>query len=158
VSTRVAGGLVGVVFGLTLSWTGLINPEVIRRGLLFEDPYLMLVFGAALATAFAGTQLLRLTRPRALLTGERVELTPERPSGRRLGGAVLFGTGWAISGACPGPIAAQLGQGIAWSLFTIAGVVVGIVVYLRLERGRPAPAGGAGTPSAEPAAPRVATR
>jgi uncharacterized membrane protein YedE/YeeE len=157
VGTRVAGGLIGVVFGLTLSWTGLIDPEVIRRGLLFEDPYLILVFLAALATAFAGTQVLRLTRPRALLTGERVELTPERPSRRRIGGAVLFGVGWALAGACPGPIVAQLGQGIAWSLLTMAGVVVGIVAYLRLERRPPARAVGAGGASAGPAQP-AATR
>jgi len=46
---------------------------------------------------------------------------------------VLFGTGWAVAGACPGPVAAQLGQGVTWSLFTVTGVVLGIVVALRTE-------------------------
>jgi uncharacterized membrane protein YedE/YeeE len=44
---------------------------------------------------------------------------------------VVFGTGWAIADACPGPIATQLGQGIWWSVFTIAGLVTGIALYLR---------------------------
>ncbi|MDQ3434129.1 MAG: YeeE/YedE family protein [Actinomycetota bacterium] len=85
-------------------------------------------------------------RPRALLTGERVDWVTEKPDRRRFGGAVLFGTGWAVTGACPGPIAAQLGQGVLWSVFTLAGVVIGIVAFLRLQ-GRPAtarnPVGGA---------------
>jgi uncharacterized membrane protein YedE/YeeE len=130
--TRLAGAVVGLVFGFTLVWSGLTNPEVIHRGLVFEDLYLILFFVAALATAFVGTQALRRLRPRALLTGEPVEWTVERPNRRRLWGAVLFGTGWAVAGACPGPVAAQLGQGVAWSVFTLVGLVVGIVVALRL--------------------------
>jgi uncharacterized membrane protein YedE/YeeE len=47
---------------------------------------------------------------------------------------VVFGTGWAIADACPGPIATQLGQGIWWSVFTIAGLVTGIALYLRGRR------------------------
>jgi uncharacterized protein len=68
-SSRIAGALVGGVFGFTLAWSGLTDPDVIRRGLLFEDSYLILFFVAALATAFAGTQVLRRVRARALLTG-----------------------------------------------------------------------------------------
>jgi uncharacterized protein len=144
VAQRGAAAIVGVVFGLTLSWTGLISPDVIRSGLLFEDPYLMLVFAAALAVAFVGTQVLRLTRPRALLTGERVEWAVESPQRRQLGGAALFGTGWAIAGACPGPVAAQLGQGVVWSLFTAIGVTIGIVLFLRLGRRARHPFAGSG--------------
>ncbi|MDQ3320125.1 MAG: YeeE/YedE family protein [Actinomycetota bacterium] len=73
-------------------------------------------------------------RPRALLTGERVDWVTEKPDRRRFGGAVLFGTGWAVTGACPGPIAAQLGQGVLWSVFTLAGVVIGIVAFLAVQR------------------------
>ena len=43
---------------------------------------------------------------------------------------------WAIAGACPGPIAAQLGGGVWWSVFTLVGLVIGIVLFLRLERRR----------------------
>ena len=136
---KAAAAVVGAIFGLTLCWSGLIDPDVIRSGLLLENAYLYLLFAAALGTAFVGTQLLRLTRPRALLTGERVEWTVGKPDRRQLRGAVLFGTGWAIAGACPGPIVAQVGQGIAWSLFTLAGVVIGIVAFLRTRSREGAP-------------------
>ena len=140
---RVAAAVVGAVFGATLSWTGMTSPDVIRQGLLFERSYLFLFFAAAVATAFIGLRILRALRPRAVLTGEPVEWTVDRPQRRHVVGSLIFGVGWAIADACPGPIATQLGQGIAWSLFTIAGVTVGIVMFLRgqaRERAAPAPA------------------
>jgi uncharacterized membrane protein YedE/YeeE len=44
---------------------------------------------------------------------------------------VIFGTGWGITGACPGPIATQIGQGIPWAIFTLIGSVVGVWLFLR---------------------------
>jgi uncharacterized membrane protein YedE/YeeE len=131
VSQRAAGLVLGIVFGIALSWTGMTSPEVIRSALLFEDSYLFLMFGSAVATAFVGLRILRALRARALLTGEPVEWSVQKPERRNVTGSVLFGTGWALSGACPGPVATQLGQGVAWSLFTIAGMVIGIVLYKR---------------------------
>ena len=130
---RLAGLLVGLVFGVTLSWTGMSDPDVIRGALLFEEAYLFLFFASAVLVATAGVQLLRRRRVRALLTGERVDWKPEAPQRRHVVGSVLFGTGWALADTCPGPIATQVGQGIAWSLFTIAGVVAGIWLFLRRQ-------------------------
>jgi hypothetical protein len=130
---RLAGLVVGLVFGVTLSWTGMSDPDVIRGALLFQEAYLFLFFASAVATATAGVWLLRRRRARALLTGERIEWGGEAPKRRHVVGSVLFGTGWALADACPGPIATQVGQGILWSLFTIAGVVLGIWVFLRRE-------------------------
>lgn len=131
---RAAAAAVGVLFGFVLAWSGLSDPDVIRRGLLFEEAYLFLLFFAAMATATIGVNLLRLLGARALVTGERIDWERVRPERRHVTGSVLFGTGWAISAACPGPIAAQLGQGVTWSLATIAGVVVGIGAYLARQR------------------------
>ncbi len=132
-STRVAGGLIGVVFGVALSWSGMTSPEVIREGLLFEDAYLFLFFGGAVTTAFAGLWILRRRAPRAPLTGERVEWETVKPERRHVAGSVLFGIGWGVSGACPGPIATQLGQGIAWGIPTTVGLVLAIVLFRRLD-------------------------
>jgi uncharacterized membrane protein YedE/YeeE len=48
-------------------------------------------------------------------------------------GAAIFGLGWAVVDSCPAPIAAQLAQGVWWSLCTIAGVAIGVLVYLRRQ-------------------------
>jgi uncharacterized membrane protein YedE/YeeE len=132
-STRIAGALIGVVFGVVLSWSGMTSPDVIREGLLFQDPYLFLFFGGAVTTAFAGLRLLKRKAPPALLTGERVEWETVRPERRHVVGSLLFGVGWGISGACPGPIATQLGQGIVWGVPTTAGLVLGILLFRRLQ-------------------------
>ena len=131
---RAAGFAVGFVFGVTLSWTGMSSPEVIREALLFQDAYLYLMFASAVLTATVGTRLLRARGVRALLTGEQISWSVQPPQPRHIWGSLLFGVGWAISGACPGPIATQLGQGVAWALFTTAGVVVGILLFLRTRR------------------------
>jgi hypothetical protein len=142
VRARLAGGLVGVVFGVTLSWTGMSSPEVLREALLLDNAYLYFFFAAAVATSTVGVWLLRRARVRALLTGEPVAWARERPRRNHLVGSLIFGVGWGVADACPGPIATQVGQGVAWSLFTIAGVAAGIVLA---QRGAGASAGeGAG--------------
>ena len=135
---RGAAFLVGAVFGFTLSWSGMTNPDVLRDGLLFRDWYLMLFFASALLTAFVGLRVLRVLRPRAVLTGERVSWTVARPARRHVVGSVLFGIGWAVADVCPGPIAAQLGMGMGWACATAVGVVFGIWLFLRLGLGRTA--------------------
>ena len=108
------------------------DPDVIRGALLFEEAYLFLFFASAVLVASVGVRLLR--RRRALLTRRAHRLAARRRSQRRhVVGSVLFGIGWAVADACPGPIATQLGQGVVWSLFTVAGVVAGIWLFLRRQ-------------------------
>jgi uncharacterized membrane protein YedE/YeeE len=123
--------VVGAVFGFTLSWSGMTDPDVLRDGLLFRDAYLMLFFASALATAFVGLRLLKVLRARTLLTGEPVAWTTVKPEQRHVVGSVLFGVGWAVADVCPGPIAAQLGQGVPWALATLAGLVLGLLAFSR---------------------------
>jgi uncharacterized membrane protein YedE/YeeE len=131
--TRVAGALIGVVFGVVLSWSGMTSPDVIRQGLLFQSSYLFLFFAAAVSTSFVGLWILRRRAPRALLTGERVGWDPVKPERRHVVGSLLFGIGWGVAGACPGPIATQLGQGIVWGVPTTVGLVLGILLFRRLQ-------------------------
>ena len=127
-----AGAIVGAVFGVTLCWSGLVSPDVIRSALLFEEAYLFLLFGAAVATSSLG---LRVVRGRtAVLTGERIDWKTQRPQRRHIVGSLVFGAGWGIAQACPGPIAAQVGEGVWWSLFTLAGALLGVRIFLRRDQ------------------------
>jgi uncharacterized protein len=123
--------VVGFVFGLTLSWSGMTNPDVLRDGLLFRDFYLFGFFISALVTAFVGLRVLKVLQARALLTGEPVSWTRVAPERRHVVGSLLFGVGWAVADACPGPVAAQLGQGVFWSAATALGLVFGVWLFLR---------------------------
>src|SRR3954453_19746154 len=99
---RGAGFAVGIVFGAMLCWTGMTSPDVIREALLFQDSYLFLFFGSAVITSAIG---LRLVRGRtAPLTGARVDWEPVKLQRRHVVGSLVFGVGWGIADACPGPI------------------------------------------------------
>jgi uncharacterized membrane protein YedE/YeeE len=123
----------GVVFGIVLSWSGMASPEIIRHALLFEQSYLFLMFASAVATASLGLALLRRRERNAVLTGDRLSYGREPVGRHHIVGSLLFGTGWAVSDACPAPIAAQIGQGVPWAVFTLTGVAFG--VWLFLHRG-----------------------
>jgi len=130
VSRRLAGLGIGLAFGVVLSWSGMTSPVVIRGALLFHHAYLFLFFGSAVLTATAGCCLLRRLGAHALVGGEPIGWDPQPPARRHIAGSVVFGIGWGIADACPGPIATQLGQGAWWGLWTLAGVVIGVAVFM----------------------------
>jgi uncharacterized membrane protein YedE/YeeE len=74
------------------------------------------------------------------LTGEPIAWQVVRPQRCHIVGSLLFGIGWGVADVCPGPVATQLGQGIAWSVFTLAGITIGIVLFRRREERLAAPA------------------
>lgn len=55
-----------------------------------------------------------------------------------LWGGLLFGTGWALTGTCPGTALAQVGEGQLLALATVAGLLAGVAAYLRTEHLWPA--------------------
>jgi uncharacterized membrane protein YedE/YeeE len=128
---QAAGAAVGVAFGFVLCWSGMVDPNVIRGALLLDQSYLFLFFGSAVAVGAIGVELLRRRRVRALFTGAPVGWVRDRPQRRHIVGSVVFGVGWGVSCACPGPVAAQVGQGILWALPLLAGILVGVRLFQR---------------------------
>jgi hypothetical protein len=149
---RLAACVFGGLFGFLISWGQFSDPDRIRDMLLLRDPYLYLMMFSGIAVAFAGTWVLRRRHARALLTGEPLSVERTRPERRHFVGAAIFGLGWAIADSCPAPIAAQLTQGVLWSLFTIAGIAIGVELFLRRqERAGRAAVARAEADAAEPA-------
>jgi uncharacterized membrane protein YedE/YeeE len=130
--TRLVAVLFGAGFGFVLAWAQLTDPERIRQMLLLEDAHYYLMMATAFAVGTVGTRLLRIRRARTLVTHEPVTIEPTSLERRHVTGSVLFGLGWAVTNACPGPIAAQLGQGLWWGFLTLAGFLVGARVQVGL--------------------------
>jgi uncharacterized membrane protein YedE/YeeE len=101
------------------------------------------MLASAVAVAAIAQRLLRAQAVRSVVNDERIDWRTERPAGRDVLGAAIFGIGWAVGNACPGPIAAQVGSGMALGLATAAGMATG--VWLALRR-RPAEAPAAASP------------
>lgn len=133
-SSRLAGLTIGIAFGVVLSWSGMSSPVIIRQALLFQRAYLFLFFASAVLVATVGLRLLRWLRAKALITGELIDWPVQPLQRRHITGSLIFGLGWGIADACPGPIATQLGQGIAWGLPTLAGVIIGVHLFLRHDQ------------------------
>lgn len=130
--TRLVGLLFGAGFGFVLAWAQLTDPDRIRQMLLLEDAHYYLMMATAFGVGTVGTRLLRARRARTLVTHEPITIEATPLERRHVTGSILFGLGWAITNACPGPIAAQLGQGLWWAFLTLAGFLVGARVQVEL--------------------------
>jgi uncharacterized protein len=129
---RFSALVLGIVTGFVFAWARLTDPNTFRRMLSLDSPRIYLLMGGAVAVAFVGARLLR-GRP-ALITGERIDWRPGRPTRAHVIGSLLFGIGWGVTDACPGPTAAQLGGGRTFALAVAAGVIVGVRLQPWLAR------------------------
>jgi uncharacterized membrane protein YedE/YeeE len=129
---RLAAFALGVVTGFVFSWAGMTNPNTFHEMLSLDSPTIYLLMAAAVAVAFAGARLLH-GRP-APLTGEPIGWSATRPTRSHVVGSVLFGVGWGIFDACPGPTAAMLGAGRVLAIAVATGIVVGVRLQPWLAR------------------------
>jgi hypothetical protein len=127
---RIASLALGIVTGFVFGWARMTDPNTFHRMLALDSPRIYLLMAAAVAVAFAGARLVRGRR--ALLTGEPINWTTARPSRNHIVGSVLFGIGWGIADACPGPAAAMLGAGRVLAVAVAAGVLTGVALQPRL--------------------------
>lgn len=121
--------LIGVYFGIVLIKSEVISWYRIQEMFHFEAVHMYGVLGCAIAVGAASVFLIRLLGARAA-GGERIDLTP-KPLNRfsNVAGGLLFGFGWALTGACPGPLYALLGAGYAAVALVIASALLGVVTY-----------------------------
>jgi uncharacterized membrane protein YedE/YeeE len=120
---RIAALGFGIVFGFLLSWAHLTDADVIQRMLLLREFDVFLLMGCAMAVAFVGARLLRGAGLVSIIGAEPITWSTTRPTRNHIVGSVIFGVGWSIASTCPGPLAAQLGQGAAAAVFTATGVL-----------------------------------
>jgi uncharacterized membrane protein YedE/YeeE len=122
--------LAGILFGIVLTKGELVSWFRIQEALRFDGLYLYEVFASALAVAIPGFALLQRRRARSL-AGEPVVIPPKVMGRgyRYIVGGSLFGLGWGIAGACPGPLFALLGAGVGVISVMILGALAGTWVY-----------------------------
>ena len=121
---------VGILFGIVITRGEVISWFRIQEMFRFQGFYMFGVFATALPTAIVSVQLLQRTGARTL-TGEPVSVPPKQLGRgvRYAAGGVIFGLGWALTGACPGPLFALLGSGVTVMLVAIASAVAGTWLY-----------------------------
>jgi hypothetical protein len=122
--------LLGVAFGFVLIRSEVASWFRIQEMFRLESPRMYLIIGSALVTAALSLAVLRHAGARAA-NGELIAVPPkELGRGYRywIGGS-LFGVGWALTGACPGPMFARLGAGTFTMIPVIAAAITGAWLY-----------------------------
>ncbi len=121
--------LVGVLFGITLAKAEIISWYRIYEMFRFESFHMYGVIGSAVVLGAIGVLLFKKSGFKSI-EGEEISFIPKNFSvPRYLLGGTLFGLGWALIGACPGPIFILIGYGYASVLIVLAGALLGTFVY-----------------------------
>lgn len=120
----------GTLFGLGLSVSAMIQPEVVLSFLRFEDFGLLLVLGCATGMTLLAYQLAPRFRAKPIMA-DFYGKKPMEGMKRTLLGALFFGIGWGLSGVCPGPAIAGLGAGNWPLVIVIVAMLAGAYVQGR---------------------------
>ena len=122
--------ILGVLFGIVVTKAEVISWFRIQEMFRFQSFHMYGIIGSAIVTAALSLQVIKRLGIRAA-DGTPIVLEPKTMgSGTRywLGGT-LFGLGWALSGACPGPLFALLGNGVWIMSVTILSAIAGTYTY-----------------------------
>ncbi|GAB5527228.1 MAG: YeeE/YedE thiosulfate transporter family protein [Roseivirga sp.] len=121
--------ILGTVFGIVLTKAELISWFRIYEMFRFEAFHMYGVIGSAVVVGIVITQIIKRTRMKSL-SGDPIVITPKQFSiPRYLIGGTIFGLGWALTGACPGPLFVQVGNGYLVMIVAIASGLLGTYVY-----------------------------
>jgi uncharacterized membrane protein YedE/YeeE len=118
----------GVLFGIVLVKTEVISWFRIQEMFRFQSFHMYGVIGSAVVTAMISVLLIKKFRVKSIY-GEPIQLYKIRFSKGHVYGGLLFGSGWAITGACPGPLFALIGSGTTVIIVTLLSAVGGTWVY-----------------------------
>ena len=124
--------ILGIVFGIVLTKSEVISWFRIHDMFLFKEAHMYLIIGSAILTGALSVFILKKLASAKVIVKELNLKGKEEHKGTIIGG-VIFGIGWAITGACPGPIFAQIGAGEYAAISTLAGAVAGTAIYYSIK-------------------------
>ena len=124
--------VMGVYFGIVLTKSEVVRWQRVHDMFLFNELHMYLIIGVGVVVAMISMLVIKKFH------GKTIEGTPivYKPKPFHKGvvfGGTLFGAGWAIAGACPGPIYAQIGGGAWMALATLAGAMIGMFAYAYMK-------------------------
>jgi len=122
--------VLGVLFGITLTKAEVLSWFRIQEMFRFQSPRMYLIICSAVVVAAVSVWAIRKFQIKTL-GGEAIQI-PAKAMGlgvRYAVGGVIFGLGWALVGACPGPLFALLGGGMSVMIVAIVAAMAGTWAY-----------------------------
>jgi uncharacterized membrane protein YedE/YeeE len=121
-------GLVGIFFGFVFVKAEVISWFRIQEMFRLDSFHMYGVIGTAVAVGMLSVQLIKRLAIKTV-QGDPISIQPKQFNKGQVYGGLLFGFGWAITGACPGPLFAQIGAGYPVVLTTLLSAIGGTWVY-----------------------------
>jgi uncharacterized protein len=120
--------IVGVIFGIVFVKAEIISWFRIQEMFRMQSFHMYGVIGSAVAVGVLSVQLIKRFGAKTI-SGESIRIQPKQFHRGQIYGGFLFGLGWAITGACPGPLFAQIGSGFTVVAVTLVSAVAGTWLY-----------------------------
>lgn len=120
--------LLGAFFGIVFIKTEVVSWFRIQEMFRFESFHMFGVIGTAIVVAAISLFMIKKFKVKTL-SGDDIVLHPKKFNKGQIYGGLIFGLGWAITGACPGPIFAQVGYGYWAVAVTFLSAIAGTWVY-----------------------------
>jgi|TARA_B100001063_G_C16673156_1_gene507544 uncharacterized membrane protein YedE/YeeE len=129
--------LIGIFFGIVMFKSEAASWFRIYEMFQFQSFHMYGIIGSALFLGVIGVQIIKRKNLKSFF-GQRITFIPKEKSfSRYMYGGIIFGLGWALAGACPGPIFTLIGAGFLPILIVFAGSLLGTFIYGLLRKKLP---------------------
>jgi uncharacterized protein len=118
----------GTAFGILLVKAEAISWFRMQEMFRLQSFHMYGVLGAAVVTGIISVQIIKRFKIKTIY-GEPISLPVKKFNKGQVFGGLLFGFGWALTGACPGPLFAQIGTGLSVVVVTLLSAIAGTWVY-----------------------------
>ena len=119
---------VGFVFGIILIKAEVVSWYRIQEMFRFQSFQMYGIIGSAIVVGMASVFMIKRMKLKTI-DGEPVNIPNKKFSKGNIYGGLIFGLGWAMTGACPGPLYALIGSGIPVVVIVLLSAVLGTFVY-----------------------------
>lgn len=120
--------IIGILFGIVFVKAEIVSWFRIQEMFRFQSFHMYGIIGSAIAVGALSVWLIRKFKIKTIYGEDIVIVTKPFNKGILIGG-LMFGIGWAITGACPGPLFAQVGTGASVVLITVLSAIAGTWIY-----------------------------
>lgn len=134
--TNIKYGLLGIAFGIIFVKAEIISWFRIQEMFRFQSFHMYGVIGSAIVVGMISVWLIKKYQAKSM-EGETIRIEPKKFNKGQIYGGLIFGLGWALTGACPGPLFAQIGTGALVITVTLLSAIGGTWVYGRFRHKLP---------------------
>ena len=129
-------GIIGILFGILFIKAEIISWYRIQEMFRLESFHMYGVIGSAVIVGIVSVFLIKKFKLKTL-DKENVIFQPKKFNKGNIYGGLLFGLGWGITGACPGPLFAQIGTGATVIVVTLLSAIIGTWVFGKVNHKLP---------------------